>query len=258
MLDLAVEEEDEQHAQQQIDQAEADQRGQHLVRLDHCGEPVAGPKITPDDPRLAADFRREPAGLIGELWQQHGRHRRPQEPLRRTAFQLLQPSAPPQPPAPQGQPDQGQANPDHQMEALKGRLDRRAQIRGNIIQPGHHLVARASHQQAQPTWDRRTDGALVFHIHPAERMQRGSRAGLPDAFHCRQLRGLVFGHTASRAMPGDQRQQRGDDGQHDAEFQRRGGEIHMPPTQQIVGRHADDQKRAGLPSPDQGVRKPVH
>ena len=80
VLDLVVEQIDEHREEQQVDEAEEDDRGQHRVGLDHRGQPFRRAQQAIDDPRLAPDLGGEPAGLVGDLRPEHREHQQPQQP----------------------------------------------------------------------------------------------------------------------------------------------------------------------------------
>src|SRR5580698_7424956 len=114
MLDLAVQLEQEEGKQHDINDGEKDQGKDDLVGADSPRQRIGGSQHTIYHPGLAAHFSSKPTGLIGHLRQEYAEREDPKQPA--TVEELF---SPPEPAAIKRKPDHGHAHGDHEMVKLK-------------------------------------------------------------------------------------------------------------------------------------------
>src|SRR5262245_40610927 len=81
--DLAANQDEVKHAENEVEPAEADQREDRAALADHAAGAVVGPEQSIDEPGLAAELGCHPADGVGYVRERNGQHERPQQRSRR-------------------------------------------------------------------------------------------------------------------------------------------------------------------------------
>src|ERR1700752_3908310 len=77
--DLAANQEEVEHPDDEVEPAEADQGEDRAARADHAAGAVTGPEQSVDEPGLAPELGRHPANGGGDEWKRNGEHERPSQ-----------------------------------------------------------------------------------------------------------------------------------------------------------------------------------
>ena len=186
--DLAADEIQIQEAEDEVESRHPDQREQHVSGADDVAVAVLGAEQSVDQPRLAAELCRHPAGRVRDEGKREGQHQHPEERVTRLqasaeALEVGQPH----------QRDEDRAQAGHDVKGVVEELDVGGPgLRRKRIQAAHIAVERAVREEAEHpgNLDRVVDAAL-FDVRLPDDRDLGHRPGFEAALHRGEHRLLV-------------------------------------------------------------------
>ena len=156
LLDLAVEQVQEQDEQQRVEDDEHPEREDDVDRAQDRRDAVGGREDVVDDPRLAPDLGRPPAGGDRRLTEEDGQDQQPQDEARLEEPPLPQEHEPGQ----HADPGQGGPHRDHEVIDLEQEVDRRRRRRGERVDALDRGVDVLVGEEAEQARDRDPGGRL--------------------------------------------------------------------------------------------------
>src|ERR1700741_1254540 len=79
-FDFTIDEEEPEHGEDCVEAHETDEREPGVAGSDAGRKAVSGAHDAVDEPGLAAEFGREPAGSVSDVWERNAKHEDPEHP----------------------------------------------------------------------------------------------------------------------------------------------------------------------------------